>query len=258
MNALPAILGMVGDLMFGVRVEDAVRASGYRMVWLQPGEDVVARMIALQPALFVVDIADAGVDWEHVIAQAKSSSATRRIPVLAFGAHVDTAATARARRAGADEVLARSRFVQALPELIAKHARVMRAEDWKALDAACAGPLPEAARRGLEEFNAGQYFECHETLEHLWLAETRPVRDVYRAVLQVAIAYHHVLKDNPTGALKMFARSKQWFNRLPARCQGVDLAGLLADAEVVEAALVAGETVGREALKPVRWEERNG
>jgi predicted metal-dependent hydrolase len=253
------VLGLVQDVFFIPQIESVARQLGYEMAWLAPGEDVVARMVALQPGLFVVDIADAGTHWDEHIARAKASAATRRVPVVAFGSHVDTATMARARQAGADEVLARSRFVQILPELLEKHARVMRAEDWELLETQCAGPLPEAARRGLEEFNRGEYFECHETLEHLWIVTPPPVRDLYRAVLQVAVAYHHITRGNLPGALKVFDRSKQWFHRLPDRCQGVDLAQLRADADRVEAEVRRALSEGRgeidgALLRPVAYD----
>jgi hypothetical protein len=40
------------------------------------------------------------------------------VPVIAFGAHVQGAALVAARAAGADRVLARSAFVNALPGLL--------------------------------------------------------------------------------------------------------------------------------------------
>lgn len=256
---MPVVLGLVQDVFFVPQIESVARQLGFRVEWLAPDEDVVARIVALQPGLLVVDIADAATGWAEHIARAKGNAATRRVPVVAFGSHVDTATMARARQAGADQVLARSRFVQVLPELLGKHARVMRAEDWESLETQCAGPLPEAARRGLEEFNRGEYFECHETLEGLWNVAPPPVRDLYRAVLQVAVAYHHIARGNLPGALKVLDRSKQWFHRLPDRCQGIDLAGLRADADRVEAearrALAEGRgEIDRALLRPVAYD----
>ena len=40
----------------------------------------------------------------------------------------------------------------------------------------CREPAPPLLRRGIEQFNAGEFFDQHETLEDLWRAETRPVR----------------------------------------------------------------------------------
>ncbi len=258
-DAAPVIAGLVDDLMFQVEIGAAVQRLGYRLEWIRPDEDLLARIVALQPAVLLVDIADPAVHGLERIAQAKSDSATRRVPALAFGLHMDVETLQQARRAGAEETLARSRFMQALPGLLEKYARVLRTAEWQALDAPCAEPLPEPVRRGLEEFNAGKYYECHETLEHAWGVEPGLVRDLYRAILQIAVAYHHARNGNLRGALKMFARSKQWFHRLPDRCRGVDVARLRADAARVEAAALAAAAEGRRdidlaLLKPVEYD----
>ena len=38
---------------------------------------------------------------------------------------------------------------------------------------ACLEPPPPGLLAGIEEFNRGEFFECHETLEELWMAEPR-------------------------------------------------------------------------------------
>ena len=71
----------------------------------------------------------------------------------------------------------------------------------------CSVPLHPAALRGLELFNAGEYFEAHEALEDAWRDETGPVRLLYQGILQVAVTYLHVQHDNYEGALKLSARA---------------------------------------------------
>lgn len=234
------IVGLVSDLFFAVKVEDAARALGYTVIWVRPDDNFGDLLVHSQPALIVVDTGDETLPWEEWILRAKVDPATRRIPVLGFGSHVDAATRERALTIGFDDVLPRSRFVAELPDLIARHARVMSPDELALLARQCAEALPPLAVQGLEQFNRGEYFEAHETLEHAWNAEAGPVRDLYRAVLQVAVAYHHVVGRNYNGAVKMFRRSRQWFNRLPPdRCQGIDLARLRADAGRVEAAVLA-------------------
>jgi CheY-like chemotaxis protein len=256
------VIGVVSDLFFTVKIEDVARSLGYTVIWARPEDRFADLLVQHQPALIIVDISDQTLPWQEWILRAKVDPATRRIPVLGFGSHVDVATRDRALALGFDEVLPRSRFVAELPELIARHARVMRSDERALLAQQCAEPLPPPAVQGLEQFNRGAYFEAHETLEHAWQAETGPVRDLYRAVLQIAVAYHHVTRRNYAGALKMFRRSRQWFNRLPPdTCQGIDLARLRADAERVEAAVRAlgPERIGEidlTLLKPVNYERR--
>ena len=63
---------------------------------------------------------------------------------------------------------------------------------------------PPALRRGIEQFSAGEYWECHETLEHLWNAEPRAVRDLYQGSRRSAWRCH-LRQGNYAGAIKMFA-----------------------------------------------------
>jgi predicted metal-dependent hydrolase len=169
---------------------------------------------------------------------------------------MDVATQTRARQAGADAVLAKSRFVQDLPELIQKHARIV---DREALADDCQGQLSALARRGLELFRAGDYFEAHEELEHAWNEETGPARELYRAILQVAVAYLQIERRNYAGAMKMFLRARQWLDPLPAVCRGVQVARLRQAALQARAALEAlgAERIGEfdlAALRPAEWE----
>jgi len=99
---------------------------------------------------------------------------------------------------------------------------------------ACGEALPTDALRGLEYFNMGDYFEAHEFLEAAWRDERREIRDLYRAVLQVAVGYYHLTRGNYIGAQKMFNRSRRFLDRLPAVCQGIHLAQLRLDMDRVE------------------------
>jgi len=45
---------------------------------------------------------------------------------------------------------------------------------------ACLEAASPAFLEGVEEFNRGEFYECHETLEALWLAEPRPIRGLYQ------------------------------------------------------------------------------
>ncbi|MGW8249387.1 MAG: DUF309 domain-containing protein, partial [Anaerolineales bacterium] len=126
-------------------------------------------------------------------------------------------------------VLARSRFSSALPQLIQKYARL---PDYEALETACQDELSALALQGIEEFNRGEYFEAHESLEDAWNDDQSVGRELYRAILQVAVAYLQIERRNYAGAVKMFLRLRQWIEPLPERCRGVDVARLKTDAQL--------------------------
>lgn len=213
-------------------------------------EAAVAEIADLHPALLVVELEPDSLDWLKYV---RSDPATRRLPVLAVGEGEQAARTASAVHA---PYFTASDLIAALPGVLLDHIRT--AGDTEQLASQCAAAPPPLVVQGLHEFNAGQYFECHETLEHAWMAEPGPVRDLYRAVLQVAVAYYQITRGNYAGARKMFLRLIQWFAPLPDRCQGIDVAQLRADAAAVRAHLEAlGPSRIHEfdltLLKPVRF-----
>jgi predicted metal-dependent hydrolase len=85
---------------------------------------------------------------------------------------------------------------------------------------------PQLLRQGIAQFNAGHYWECHETLEALWRSETRPVRDLYQGILQVGVAFHHLRAGNHPGTVKVLRRGLLRLDSLPEVCQGVCVAEL--------------------------------
>jgi uncharacterized protein len=101
----------------------------------------------------------------------------------------------------------------------------------------CVGSLHPKAIEGMELFNAGRYFEAHEALEAAWRAESGPVRDLYRGILQVGVVYLHITHYNYPGALKVYQRSLKWLQLWPETCRGVSVGQLRRDLETVMSAL---------------------
>jgi predicted metal-dependent hydrolase len=97
----------------------------------------------------------------------------------------------------------------------------------------CAELPRPLALKGIEEFNHGEFFEQHETLETAWRAESRPVRELYQGILQVGLACYQIERGNWPGARKMFERGLRHLRSFAPECQGIDVARLIADAERV-------------------------
>jgi uncharacterized protein len=108
-------------------------------------------------------------------------------------------------------------------------------QDSPQIDAStCSGSLHPEALEGIRYFNHGHFFEAHEALEAAWRQETGPVRELYRGILQVAVAYYHLQRGNLVGAHKLFQRCKKWLDPFPDTCRGVDIAQLRRDYHAVE------------------------
>ena len=67
-----------------------------------------------RPVLVIVNTATVGADWEAVIRLAREHD----LPVLAFGSHMDLDARQRALQAGAQKVVANSKFSRDMPGLV--------------------------------------------------------------------------------------------------------------------------------------------
>ena len=57
-----------------------------------------------------------------------------------------------------------------------------------------------ALQQAIVEFNSGAFWECHETLEEIWLETAYPLRFFYHAIIKVAVGFHHTSRRNRHGA----------------------------------------------------------
>lgn len=89
----------------------------------------------------------------------------------------------------------------------------------------------------IRQFNAGQWFECHETLEDMWVGEMGEMRDFYQGILQVAVALHHWRNGNFNGAVSLLDGGAGYLRRVRAVCQRIDVAALIAAADTLRDAL---------------------
>ncbi|MCS7088211.1 MAG: DUF309 domain-containing protein [Thermoflexales bacterium] len=248
------IVALIDDLAFQQRLEAAAQALGMRVVYADSERPAVDFLVQHQPALVVVDLQGQRVDWRAWVLAAKTSPATRRVPILAFGPHVDIATWEEARRLGCDALISNGVFMRDPVAAIQQHARPDQSAE---LAEECQKPLPALAREAIAQFNRGEYWEQHETFEHVWRDTHSPVRQLYQGILQVGVAYYQVRRRNYIGARKMFQRAWQYLSVLPDVCQGVDVAQLRADAQAAFAELerLGPERIGEfdpALLKPVR------
>ena len=251
---MPLIVAFVSDLMFTTRIQNVVNHLGWRVEWLEtavsvglphspeqperPGESLhgtegrlFEQITAWQPVLLLFDLNNTQIPWRRWIPILKSSPATRRLPILAFGPHEDKETMLTAKKVGANFVIGRSRFTAAMPDLLQKYARL---PDREALAKSCAEPLAALAKEGILLFNQGEYYKCHDALEEAWRQDQSPARELYRGILQAGIAYFQIERGNYRGAVKMLLRLRQWLDPLPPVCRGVNVARLRENAALVQ------------------------
>ena len=107
----------------------------------------------------------------------------------------------------------------------------------------CRDPPPRLLLAGIAQFNRGEFFEQHETLEDLWREEPRDIRRLYQGILQIGVGLYHIQRQNHHGAVYMLTRGSDYLRPFAPTCQSVDVADLLKQAaRVLESVRHLGPT----------------
>ena len=110
----------------------------------------------------------------------------------------------------------------------------------------CEESPPGQLLLAIRQFNSREWFECHETLEELWIGETGEVRDFYQGILQIAVALHHWRNGNYGGAISLLDGGVKLLTHVSDACLWVDVAALITDSNNMRAALAE---LGRERME---------
>ncbi len=89
--------------------------------------------------------------------------------------------------------------------------------------------LPEAFWQGVQEFNHGEYYACHDTLEELWMEATEPKKTFYQGILQLSVSLYHLHNENLRGAAILLGESIKRLENYEPSYEGIDVDSLLAD-----------------------------
>lgn len=87
--------------------------------------------------------------------------------------------------------------------------------------------VPQDFWQGVEEFNQGQFYACHDTLEALWMEATEPQKTFYQGILQIAVALYHLGNSNWRGAVILLGEGINRLRRYPPTYAEIDLDELL-------------------------------
>ncbi len=116
----PRIVVFEDDLFFSVRIDEGLRRAGYEVRLVRDEQRFREELAEGRPDLFVVHTSVRSVDWERLLREARANPETAGVPVLAFGSHMDLEQRRRALAAGADQVVANSKFVGDMAGLVGK------------------------------------------------------------------------------------------------------------------------------------------
>lgn len=85
-------------------------------------------------------------------------------------------------------------------------------------------------RKGIEFFNRGAFFECHEAFEEIWRSTTPEPRDLFQGLIQVAIGlYHYRVRGRADVGHRVLAKGRRRLEHVADRSHGLDLELLLCE-----------------------------
>jgi predicted metal-dependent hydrolase len=105
----------------------------------------------------------------------------------------------------------------------------------------CDDAPPPLLLDGIGQFNAGDYWECHETLETIWRVEPDHIRYLYQGILQVGVGFYHLRRLNWRGAVNKLRSGLAYLEPSAPACMGINVARLYDEAGAILAQL---ETLG--------------
>jgi uncharacterized protein len=106
--------------------------------------------------------------------------------------------------------------------------------------------VPELVLKGIEEFNKGEFYECHEYLEEAWMQEPGRVRFLYQGILQVGVGFYHQRNGNWRGATGLLRNGTIRLKEFEPVTLGIDVARLI---RRCERCLEELEELGRERVR---------
>jgi predicted metal-dependent hydrolase len=81
----------------------------------------------------------------------------------------------------------------------------------------------------IAQFNDGEYYACHDTLEEIWHNAWQSDRAFYQGILQIAVGLYHLYNQNWNGAVILLGEGT---SRLPVyvpEYMSIDVETLLSD-----------------------------
>jgi len=106
--------------------------------------------------------------------------------------------------------------------------------------------IPEAFWQGVRQFNRQEFYDCHDTLEAIWINAIASEKNFFQGILQIAVGLHHLRNENWRGAVILIGEGINRLHPYPADYAGIDVDGLIEQASALLKYLqvVGAEQVG--------------
>jgi predicted metal-dependent hydrolase len=85
---------------------------------------------------------------------------------------------------------------------------------------------PDFYEQGIDLFNEGRFFECHEAWEEIWKRSDGELKLFYQGLIQAAVAILHAQRGNLEGARSLYEKAKSKLDPIPPEHMGLAIADL--------------------------------
>ncbi len=87
-------------------------------------------------------------------------------------------------------------------------------------------------KKGIQKFNEGEFYDCHDILEDVWCDVRGETRAFYQGLIHAAVGYYHItVRKNPKGAISQLTKAINKFQPFSPVFQGVELELLISRIE---------------------------
>jgi uncharacterized protein len=81
--------------------------------------------------------------------------------------------------------------------------------------------------QGIEEFNQQKFYNCHDTLEALWMEAREPQKKFYQGILQIAVSCYHLSNRNWRGAVILLGEGTRKLTEYQPDYEEIDVSQLV-------------------------------
>jgi len=89
----------------------------------------------------------------------------------------------------------------------------------------------ELYRKGVDYFNAGYFFEAHDTFEELWMDDRDASKRFYQGLVQLSTGCYHLVMKNVKGARSQLSKSVAKLRGYEPAYMNLDVSELLRQVE---------------------------
>jgi CheY-like chemotaxis protein len=112
------VLAAVEDLLFRSKISETADQVGVEAVFPRNPKKLIETLRASPPDLLVLDLNSARFEPLELLRIVKTDRTTQQVSTVGFLSHVQGDLALAARKSGCDRVMARSAFVDNLPQLL--------------------------------------------------------------------------------------------------------------------------------------------